>query len=193
MLIPLGLQAVTEELRRAVVELAGPRYQRKESDQPLRRWGSQRGSVYLADQKLPVEVPRVRNVASATEVPLRASWPNSRSAPWKDMTWWRCSSTARASPTRRSSSRWASPSTDRRSLWASCRRPPRNERVCRRFLSDLVERGLQFEAGLLVVMDGAKGLYKAVMSVLKGHACVQRCKRGNRDKLVEGFVELTYT
>ena len=72
MLIPLGLQAVTEELRRAVVELAGPRYQRKESDQPLRRWGSQRGSVYLADQKLPVEVPRVRNVASATEVPLRA-------------------------------------------------------------------------------------------------------------------------
>ena len=72
MLIPLGLQAVTEELRRAVVELAGPRYQRKESDPPLRRWGSQRGSVYLADQKLPVEVPRVRNVASATEVPLRA-------------------------------------------------------------------------------------------------------------------------
>ena len=53
-------------------ELAEPRYQRKESDQPLRRWGSQRGSEYLADQKLPVEVPRVRNVASGTEVPLRA-------------------------------------------------------------------------------------------------------------------------
>ena len=43
-----------------------------------------------------------------------------------------------------------------------------NERVCRRFLSDLVERGMQYEAGLLVVIDGAKGLYKAVMSVLKG-------------------------
>ena len=40
-----------------------------------------------------------------------------------------------------------------------------NERVCRRFLSDLVERGLQYEAGLLVVIDGGKGLYK---SVLKG-------------------------
>ena len=38
----------------------------------MRRWGAQRGSVYLADQKLPVEVPRVRNVASGTEVPLRA-------------------------------------------------------------------------------------------------------------------------
>ena len=42
-LIPLGLKAVTEELQRAVVELAGPRYERKGSDQPLRRWGSQPG------------------------------------------------------------------------------------------------------------------------------------------------------
>ena len=41
-----------------------------------------------------------------------------------------------------------------------------NERVCRRFLADLVDRGLQYEAGLRVVIDGAKGLYKAVMSVL---------------------------
>ena len=46
------------------------------------------------------------------------------SDPWKDMTWWRCFSTARASRTRRSVSLWVSPSTDRRSLWASCRRPP---------------------------------------------------------------------
>ena len=61
-LIPLGLKAVTEELQRAVIELAGPRYERKESDQPLRRWGFQPGSVYLGDQKLPVEVPRVRDV-----------------------------------------------------------------------------------------------------------------------------------
>jgi putative transposase len=71
-LIPLGLEAVSEELQRAVVELAGPRYERKESDHPLRRWGSQPGSVYLGDQKLPVEVPRVRNVDGGSEVPLRA-------------------------------------------------------------------------------------------------------------------------
>ena len=72
LLIPLGLQAVNEELHRAVIELAGPRYQRKRSDQPLRCWGSQPGSVYLSDQKLPVDVPRVRNVGSDTEVSLRA-------------------------------------------------------------------------------------------------------------------------
>ena len=65
-LIPLGLKAVTEELQRAVIELAGPRSERKESDQPLRRWGFQPGSVYLGDQKLPVEVPRVRDVDSDT-------------------------------------------------------------------------------------------------------------------------------
>ena len=51
LLIPLGLQAVAEELDRAVVELAGARYQRKDSEQPHRRWGSQPGSVYLGDQK----------------------------------------------------------------------------------------------------------------------------------------------
>ena len=72
LLIPLGLQAVNEDLHRAVIELAGPRYQRKGSDQPLRRWGSQPGSVYLSDQKLPVDVPRVRNVGSDTEVRLDA-------------------------------------------------------------------------------------------------------------------------
>ena len=71
-LILLGLKAVTEELQKAVVELAGPRYERNESDQPLRRWGSQPGSVYLGDQKLPVEVPRVRDVYEGSEVPLRA-------------------------------------------------------------------------------------------------------------------------
>ena len=59
-----------------------------------------------------------------------------------------------------------------------------NERVCRRFLSDLVERGLQYEAGLLVVIDGGKGLYKSVMSVLKGHACVQRCQYHKRQNVV---------
>ena len=35
-------------MQQAVVELAGPRYQRKAADLPLRRWGSQLGSVYLA-------------------------------------------------------------------------------------------------------------------------------------------------
>ena len=75
LLIPLGLQAVNEELHRAVIELAGPRYQRKGSDQPLRRWGSQPGSVYLSDQKLPVDVPRGFATWAATP---RSHWTPTR-------------------------------------------------------------------------------------------------------------------
>ena len=52
-LVPLGLEAVAEELHRAVEELAGRRYQRKGSHQPFRRWGCQPGSVFLGDQKVP--------------------------------------------------------------------------------------------------------------------------------------------
>ena len=62
-----------------------------------------------------------------------------------------------------------------------------NERVCRRFLVELVDRGLQYEAGLLVVIDGAKGLYNSVMSTLKGYACVQRCQYHKR-KNVESYL-----
>src|SRR5258706_2462616 len=69
-LIPLGLEAVKEDLERAVIELVGPRYQRLPGDRRLYRWGSERGSVYLADQKVPVRVPRVRDVHRNQEVRL---------------------------------------------------------------------------------------------------------------------------
>ena len=45
---------------------------RKEADRSVRRWGSQKGSVYLMDQKLSVDVPRVRDVAADKEVCLSA-------------------------------------------------------------------------------------------------------------------------
>ncbi|MCY3871000.1 MAG: hypothetical protein OXG87_15735 [Gemmatimonadetes bacterium] len=51
-LIPLGLDAVAEELQQEVTRLAGDRYTRKERQNPNRRWGSQQESVYLADQKV---------------------------------------------------------------------------------------------------------------------------------------------
>jgi hypothetical protein len=56
-LIPLGLAAVAEELEAEVTRLAGPRYGREAAGGDRVWWGRQRGSVYLADQKLPVEVP----------------------------------------------------------------------------------------------------------------------------------------
>lgn len=68
-LIPLGLMAVEEELLGEVLELAGERYSRGGS---LKRWGWNPGSVFVGDQKLKVNVPRVRNVVHDEEVPLRS-------------------------------------------------------------------------------------------------------------------------
>jgi len=69
-LIPLGLEAVRELLQQEVTALAGTRYQRGGGVPGYGRWGSQPGSVYLADQKVGVNVPRVRDVRRDQEVPL---------------------------------------------------------------------------------------------------------------------------
>ena len=69
-LIPLGLKAVEEALLAEVTALAGPRYAREEVRPEVVRWGAQRGSIYLADQKLPIAVPRVRDRREGREVPL---------------------------------------------------------------------------------------------------------------------------
>jgi hypothetical protein len=57
MLIPLGLQAVEEELQSEVMKIAGVRYTRTHPD--FKRWGCNEGSVFLGDQKVSVRVPRV--------------------------------------------------------------------------------------------------------------------------------------
>jgi putative transposase len=69
-LIPLGLQAVAEELEADVQTLAGMRYQRAGRQPGHVRWSQQRGSVYLGDQKLPIRFTRVRNRHTDTEVSL---------------------------------------------------------------------------------------------------------------------------
>ena len=69
-LIPLGLGAVADVLAREVEELAGSRYSRERGKPGHCRWGSQKGSVYLADQKLPISRPRVRDRIVKREVPL---------------------------------------------------------------------------------------------------------------------------
>lgn len=59
-----------------------------------------------------------------------------------------------------------------------------NETVCAEFLRGLIDRGLSFEKGLLVAIDGAKGLGKAVDRVFAGHALVQRCQWHKRENVV---------
>lgn len=69
MLIPLGLKAVEEELQREVESLAGTRY--SHADDEHVRWGVNRGSVYLGDQKVEIAVPRVRK-KNGGERPLKS-------------------------------------------------------------------------------------------------------------------------
>jgi transposase-like protein len=52
-----------------------------------------------------------------------------------------------------------------------------NATVVTTLLANLIERGLDVEQGVLVVIDGAKALRKAVRDVLGVHTPVQRCVR----------------
>ncbi len=59
-----------------------------------------------------------------------------------------------------------------------------NAQTLTTFLEELKERGLQIEQGLLVIIDGAKGLRKAVNAALGEHALVQRCQWHKRENVV---------
>ena len=51
-----------------------------------------------------------------------------------------------------------------------------NSTLVRELLTDLRERGLNTEAAMLVVLDGAKALYKGVREVFGERALIQRCR-----------------
>ena len=66
-LIPIGLMAVEEALQEEVSRMVGERHSREGS---LNRWGSNPGSVFLGNQKLSVQVPRVRDTERNQEMEL---------------------------------------------------------------------------------------------------------------------------
>jgi putative transposase len=59
-----------------------------------------------------------------------------------------------------------------------------NEKVLTPFLRSLLERGLDITAGLLVILDGGKGLRAAVNQAFKKKAVVQRCMWHKRENVV---------
>ena len=56
-------------------------------------------------------------------------------------------------------------------------------------LRELVERGLQYEEGILCVIDGAKGLKKAVEEVFGKSAIIQRCQWHKRENVISYLSE----
>ena len=59
-----------------------------------------------------------------------------------------------------------------------------NARVCTHFLRGLLERGLCVDPGVLCVIDGGKGLRKAIETVFGAKAAVQRCQWHKRENVV---------
>ena len=59
-----------------------------------------------------------------------------------------------------------------------------NERVGREMIKGLLERGLKIADGLLCVIDGSKGLRKALYEVLGGKVLVQRCQWHKRENVI---------
>ena len=64
-----------------------------------------------------------------------------------------------------------------------------NATVARALLSDLVERGLDTEQGILFVIDGSKALRKAIRDVFGQDAPVQRCVRHKERNVLEHLPE----
>lgn len=238
-LIPLGLQAVAEALEEEVTVLAGPRYRRTGGQPGHVRWGHQRGSVYLMDQKLPITYTRVRNRRQKVEVPL-ATYQGLQRPRTADAGLFRkillglsCRNYRSCAEAIPETFGLSASTVSRRFIRASARRlrmlcerrfdqedfvvlvldgktfaqdmmvialgitrtghkhilgfvqtATENEKVCAAFLRALTERGLRYEQGLLCVIDGAKGLRKAIHSVFGPQALVQRCQWHKRENIV---------
>ncbi len=64
-----------------------------------------------------------------------------------------------------------------------------NAAAVRALLADLVERGLDPNRSLLIVIDGAKALHKAVVEVFGAHGLIQRCREHNKRNVTDALPE----
>jgi transposase-like protein len=64
-----------------------------------------------------------------------------------------------------------------------------NAAAVRALLADLIERGLTTERALLIVIDGAKALRKAVAEVFGARALIQRCREHKKRNVTDALPE----
>jgi transposase-like protein len=238
-LIPVAVDRVREALEDEVERLAGPRYARQDGMPSRVRWGSQPGSVYLGDQKVPLLVPRVRDRAGASEVPLAVyrALQEPRDLDRRLLRailgglstreYGRCaqlvpeafglSASTVSRRFQRASTRYVQALQQRPlggytfvavvldgktfaddemvlALGVTCagekavlgvvQTGSENRAVCAAFLRSLLARGLRIDEGILVVVDGAKGLAAAVREVFGKCGIIQRCQWHKRENVV---------
>lgn len=226
-LIPLGLEAVNRNLQKEFITLVGKKHARGKENM---RWGSQGGSVYLSDQKVPVTVPRVRNKPRNAEVPLE--FYQKMQEPYLDgeqafkkllngLSTHNYQESAELVPEVFGIS---ASSLSRRFKYATAARlkelqersldkydfvavfvdgkryaddglmialgitiegqkiilgieqmATENNRSIGEFFERLIERGLRYEEGMLFIVDGSKGIIKAIRKVFRLYCEIQRC------------------
>ena len=226
-LIPLGLEAVNTNLQKEFLSLVGKKHARGKENM---RWGSQNGSVYLSDQKVPVTVPRARNKIRNMEVPLE--FYQKMQTPYLDgeqafkkllngLSTHKYRESAELVPEVFGMS---ASSVSKRFKYASAAKlkqlqerrldkydfvavfvdgkryaedglmvmlgitregqkiilaieqmATENHRPIRRAFEKLIERGLQHKEGLLFIIDGSKGIEKAIREAFPTCATIQRC------------------
>ena len=59
-----------------------------------------------------------------------------------------------------------------------------NASVCKEFLQSLIDRGLLYKQGILFIIDGSKGIRKAITNVFDIYALIQRCQWHKRENVV---------
>jgi putative transposase len=59
-----------------------------------------------------------------------------------------------------------------------------NGRAIEQWLDRLIERGLKFEQGILFIIDGSKGIRKAIEHKFSVYALIQRCRWHKRENVV---------
>lgn len=62
-----------------------------------------------------------------------------------------------------------------------------NAAACRSLLAELIERGLNPERAILVVIDGGRALHKAVRDVFGNRALIQRCHAHKKRNVIENL------
>ncbi len=236
-LVPLGLLYAQELLEEEVRAWTGARYSRKNEATPGRRHGSNPGSVRLAGQRVPVQVPRVRGTRS--EVPLRSYGLLHEGGELDELLLKRvlygisCRNYEAAAEAIPGAIGLSSSSVSRSFVQASAAKlrtfqerdlsegdyvavfldgktfadetmvvalgvtvtgekhflgfvetDTENERVLTPFLRSLLDRGLDISQGLLVIVDGSKGLRAAVKKAFRRRSLVQRCQWHKRENVV---------
>jgi transposase-like protein len=64
-----------------------------------------------------------------------------------------------------------------------------NSQVISAMLSELIEKGFRYDEGLLVVIDGSRGIRKAVEEVFGNRAVIQRCQWHKRENVISYLKE----